>query len=109
MTPTVSRMACGFNIDTDAAKRICFLIVIPNWPSSLVGALFQTDHPIYKRKRTPTANNTVLSHAKEKTINETPKTAVKIKIVSHSPAVKTTGIVFMKDGCLAPTLKTKTF
>lgn len=73
------------------------------------GVLFQIDHPIYKRNKSPTANKAVCRTGMANTRTETPNTANKISRVSHKAAVTITGMAFLKCGCEAPWLNTKTF
>ena len=73
ITPIVSKIACGFSSDTEAAKAICFLAVNVS-PFSLAeaGFVFHVTYPIYARNATPTLISATSTQWIPNTSTETP-------------------------------------
>lgn len=109
ITPTVSKIACGFNKETDIAKTICFFGFKLFPVSRLAGFDFQMEYPIYSRNIIPTIISPNRKPSNCKTMTDKPNTARTISKVSQIAAVIVAGKAFNKLGCVAPCEKIKTF
>ena len=103
MTVTVSIIAGGLKIDTEAANIICFfidrgvdfvVIVLPEF--------IQVTYETYNKKKNPNIKMPFCNKGSSITISETPSTDDRIKNVSHIAAVMTLGNAPANDLFTAP-------
>lgn len=101
ITPIVSKIACGFNNDTEAENRICCFGRMIEYEVSALGLVLldQIDQPIYNKNSTPAPIKNSFTVLKVSMIADMPATASKIKIVSQIIAVIMAGRLLQKEGC----------